>query len=538
MGMEGRLDELLEQGAYPDAPEGVELRQTHISYLFLTPAYVYKIKKPVDFGFLDFTTLEKRHKYCNEEVRLNRRLAPHVYLGVVEVRDTPRGLRMEGEEGRTIEYAVKMRRLSQETILEEKIGRGTVTQDEIRRVAHAIAVFHRAAGQGPHISEYGAPEAIKRNIDENVSQTETFAGVLLSKKAFKGIRSYSHGFLSSNLGLFLERVKGGFIRDCHGDIHSEHISINRDIEIIDCIEFNERFRYSDTISDIAFLSMDLDFHNRPDLARVLEEAYIEASGDKRGRGLMGFYKAYRAYIRGKVEGLKAMEGEVARPERLMARMRAARYFDLAREYASGRSSPRPRLIIICGISGTGKSSLATELGRVLWATPLSTDRRRRGTGGKEGPESHAEGACFSRGRYSLEERARVYDELIRRAGEYLEKGRTIILDATFSRNLFLDKALDAAREAGLEDKDMAVFECRLEKKALLERVRRREAEGPAPGMPLSEMRSDILLKHIKEYEKKEVPLTRLDTSLVVEKNLLKIMDVIMGTGDSGRGTGL
>jgi len=529
MGFEMRFKELLTPAAYKNPPAGVELIQTHISYLFLTPGFVYKVKKAVDFGFLDFTTLEKRRHYCAEEVRLNRRLAPDVYLGVVEIKECNGALTVEGEEGETMEYAVKMRRLPEETILEEKIRQGTASKKDIQRVAEAIASFHGKAEQGEHISACGSPEIIKKNIIENFTQTEGLIGSIISRSAFRGIKDYALKFIEENRPLLLRRIKGGFIRECHGDIHSEHISLNRQIEIIDCIEFNERFRYSDTISEMAFLSMDLDFHNRADLARAFEKNYLEAAADHGGRGLINFYKSYRAYIRGKVEGLKAAETEVGKDDQQEARIKAARYFDLAEAYTKG--APRPRLIIICGLSGSGKSTLATALGEALWAEPLATDRiRREVLASDKAPTS----ARYGEGRYSPEKKAEIYERLIKNAcTDYLKDGRTVILDGTFSKNIFLKKALDAARSAGLAAEDISVFECTLELSALRERVRSREAGKTAAedkDKQLSEMRSDILEAHIGEYEKKEKNITRLDTTSPIEANLLTMIKVILGKG--------
>jgi len=531
MGFERRFKELLNPRAYKNHPAVITLIQTHISYLFLTPGFVYKVKKAVNFGFLDFTTLEKRRHYCAEEVRLNIRLAPDVYLGVVEIKECNGALTVEGEEGETIEYAVKMRRLSEETILEEKIRRGVASEKDIQRVAEAIARFHGKAGRGDHISACGTPEIIKKNIIENFTQTEDLIGSIISRSSSRGIKDYALKFIEENRPLLLKRIEGGFIRECHGDIHSEHISLNRRIEIIDCIEFNERFRFSDTISEMAFLSMDLDFHNRSDLARAFEEHYLEAAADHGGRELINFYKSYRAYIRGKVEGLKTAETEVGKDEQQKARIKAARYFDLAEAYTKG--APRPRLIIICGISGTGKSTLAEALGEALWAEPLATDRiRREVLSSDKAPTA----ARYGEGRYSLEKKAEIYERLIERAcSDYLNKGRTVILDGTFSKNSFLDKAMKAARGAGLATEDITVFECTLGLSALRERVRIREAGNTAAedkDRPLSEMRSDILEAHIAEYEKKEKNITRLDTTSPIETNLLTMIKVILGKGQN------
>ncbi len=529
MGFERRFKELLTPAAYKNPPAVITLIQTHISYLFLTPDFVYKVKKAVNFGFLDFTTLEKRRHYCAEEVRLNRRLAPDVYLGVVEIKEYKGALTVEGEEGETVEYAVKMRRLPEETILEEKIRRGTASTEDIQRVAEAIARFHGKAVQGERISACGSPEIIKKNILENFTQTEGLIGSIISPGSFKGMKAFALKFIEDKRPLLLKRIEDGFIRECHGDIHSEHISLNRRIEIIDCIEFNERFRNCDTISEMAFLSMDLDFHNRGDLARAFEESYLEAASDHEGRELIGFYKSYRAYIRGKIEGLKAAEAEVGKDEQEKARIKAARYFDLAEAYTRG--APRPRLIIICGLSGTGKSTLAGALGEALWAEPLATDRIRREV---LAPDEAPTAAPYGEGRYSPEKKADIYERLIKKACEdYLKNGRTVILDGTFSKNSFLKKALDAARSAGLAPGDISVFECTLELSALRERVRSREA-GKATAedkdRQLSEMRSDILEAHIAEYEKKEKNIIGLDTASPIETNLLAMIKVILEKG--------
>ncbi|MFQ5428441.1 MAG: AAA family ATPase [Thermodesulfobacteriota bacterium] len=523
---EGRFKELLNPVAYLHAPEEVELRQTHISYLFLTPDFVYKVKKPVNFGFLDFTTLEKRRHYCAEEVRLNSRLAPDVYLGVVEIKEDGGRLIVEGKSGNTVEYAVKMRRLAAENILEEKIRQGTASVEDIQRVASAIAHFHRGAESGAHISEYGRPEMIEKNINENFVQTKSFAGRFISPASYDAMQSFALGFMKNKRASLLKRVKDGFIRDCHGDIHSEHISIDGSIDIIDCIEFNERFRYSDTISDMAFLSMDLDFHNRCDFSAAFEKSYLEASGDASGKELILFYKSYRAYVRGKVEGLKAAEDEVGKAERQAARLKAARYFDLAEAYTQG--APRPRLIIICGLSGTGKSTLARALGKALWAESLATDRIRRELRSPTNADSPTQ---YGEGPYSIEERTRTYRELFRRAcADYLQKGRTVILDATFSKNSLLTEAVSSARKAGLEPEDITIFECLLEMGLLKERIGKRQREGGAEDLPLSEMRVDIFKAHLDEYEKKEGDIVPLNTASPPRENLQAMIKVILKKG--------
>jgi len=273
------IQALLEPSAYPEPPGAIEFKQTHISYLFFTQAYVYKIKKAVDFGFLNFTTVEKRKFFCHQEVALNRRLSPDVYIGVVEVNRENSRIVFEGR-GEVVEYAVKMRRLPSDRMMDSLLTADKVTGPMVRHIANVIADFHRNAETNAHISGFGQPSVIEQNTEENFIQTMNFIGRTITQKQFDEIKEYAHGFFKTRHGLFAKRIEQGLIRDCHGDIHAEHICITNGIYIFDCIEFNERFRYSDTAADIAFLAMDLDFYNCNNLSRIFCDAYIKASGEE------------------------------------------------------------------------------------------------------------------------------------------------------------------------------------------------------------------------------------------------------------------
>jgi uncharacterized protein len=272
------LQSLLAPSAYPEPATSVHLVQTHVSFIFITDNFVYKIKKPVDFGFLNFTTLDRRRFYCTEEVRLNRRLNPDMYLGVVEVRETPDGARFDGE-GKVIDYAVKMKRLPEERMLDRLLREGTITDDDIRRIARTIGEFHLKAEQGEEINNYGGTAAIRHNWEENFQQIAEFVPPVISKRDLRIIMDWAETFLAEHEGLFAERVSQGFIRDCDGDIHMENICLTDRIWIFDCIEFNNRFRYSDTAADIAFLLMDFDFNERRDFSAVFLSEYREVTGD-------------------------------------------------------------------------------------------------------------------------------------------------------------------------------------------------------------------------------------------------------------------
>ncbi|MFC1994030.1 hypothetical protein ACFLVI_02080 [Chloroflexota bacterium] len=322
---------LLRPEAYPDKVEAVELVQTQISFAFLTGKYVYKVKKPVDFGFLDFTTLEKRRFYCQQEVSLNRRLCDDTYLDVVPVSREGEGFRVEGS-GEVVEYAVKMRQLPRQRMMDNLLQSGQVTPEMLRGVAEKLVEFHSRAGLSEEHAVLGGLDSVTRNVEENFVQTDGYIGRTISQEQYDHIKDYTCAFIEENRPLFAGRVKEGRIKDCHGDLHAAHICFSDSICIFDCIEFNDRFRYTDVANEIAFLAMDLDCHSRLDLARGFIDAYVDISGDWELLKLLDFYKCYRAYVRGKVEGFKLDDPHISEDEKTRGQALAKRYFELAESY--------------------------------------------------------------------------------------------------------------------------------------------------------------------------------------------------------------
>ena len=329
---------LLESRAYPHRPQKIELVQTQMSLLFLTGDYVYKVKKPVDLGYLDYTTLEKRYFFCRQELELNRRLCPAAYLAVVPITISLPGakrrsnlIHVEGE-GQAIEYAVKMKQLPRDRMMDVLLPQRQVTQEMVTRVAEKLMGFHQEAETNPEIAAFGRLDIIRRNCDENFAQTEKYIGTSITAEKYKHIRSYTGNFIDGNAILFDKRVREGRIRDCHGDLHAAHVCFTDDICIYDCIEFNDRFRYSDVASEIAFLAMDLDRYRRHGLARHLVNTYVELSHDEDLLKLLGFYKCYRAYVRGKVESFKLDDPYIPEEDKAKVLTAARRYFELARSY--------------------------------------------------------------------------------------------------------------------------------------------------------------------------------------------------------------
>jgi aminoglycoside phosphotransferase family enzyme len=325
------VEALMKPEAYDEEPGKIELTQTHISFVFLTRNFVYKVKKAVDLGFLDFTTLEKRRFFCEKELELNRRLCGDMYIEVVPINKS-NVIKIKGE-GETVEYAVKMKRMPQEKMMSRLLEENKVDSKFIDEIAKIIAEFHSKAETNKRISEFGSLKIIETNWKENFDQTREFVGKTISTEDFTLIRERIEHFMKNNVSFFEKRMKGGRVRDCHGDIHSGNIFVTDRIYIFDAIEFNERFRYSDVASDIAFLAMDLDFKRRTDLSNFFVERYVEYSGDQRLTKLLPFYKCYRAYVRGKVVSFKLKDPNVGGEEKRAAMKEAKAYFKLASTYA-------------------------------------------------------------------------------------------------------------------------------------------------------------------------------------------------------------
>ena len=323
---------LLDPRPYPHEVSGVDLIQTHISYVFLAGDYVYKFKKPVDFGFLDFTTLAKRRFFCEQELILNRRLCPSIYLGLAAVTEDVDGLHLDGP-GEAIEFGVKMRRMPEELMMGRLIAEGGLRPVMIDQIVELLVPFYEQAAGGEKIREFGRASAVGLNIRENFAQTRGFVGQgVLTEDQFRLIEEYSLAVLRDE-DLFNRRIDQGRIRDCHGDLHSGNICISDSIYIFDCIEFNERLRYIDVASDVAFLTMDLDFHGFYELSKRFVQRFALASHDSGLFDVLNFYKCYRAYVRGKIDLLTAQEPEVDAATRAHCLVQARRYFALASEYA-------------------------------------------------------------------------------------------------------------------------------------------------------------------------------------------------------------
>ncbi|HDZ24508.1 MAG TPA: hypothetical protein ENH70_08235 [Desulfobacteraceae bacterium] len=332
--MDTLIQDLSKPEALPDETERVTVIQTHISIVFVADHFVYKVKKPVDFGFLDFSSLEKREYYCHQEVILNRRLAEDLYLGVLPVRFDGKHYTLSHRRGHIAEYAVKMKRIPEDRLMDQVFERGELDEQSLVDIAGVLARFHATAENSPEIAEYGRPDRFKVNTDENFEQVDKYQGITIQQEKFTALKKWTEAFYSRFHSLFDDRISRGRIRDCHGDLHMEHICLIPGLPIIDCIEFNERFRYSDTIADIAFLLMDLEYHEGYGEARTLWNSYKTLAKEE-GEGiddLVIFYKVYRAFVRGKVNSFQLDDMSIGEEEKEKAIETASRYFELAYSY--------------------------------------------------------------------------------------------------------------------------------------------------------------------------------------------------------------
>lgn len=514
MDIHGLTEALKSPRIYPESPSQIGTAETHISYLFFTGRYVYKVKKPVDFGFLDFSTLEKRKFFCQQEVKLNSRLSPDIYLGVEEIREENGHISLGGQ-GKTIEYAVKMKELPSEGMLIRLVSEGKATPELMDRAALKIATFHREAETSNEIARFGNVSVIKKNMRENFIQTVPYIGKSLLREQYDFISERAGNFLEHNNLIFAKRKNGGLIKDCHGDLHLGAICVEKDdIHVFDCIEFNDRFRYGDTAADIAFLTMDLEYNSCHELSTAFLESYIRYSGDSDIRVVLRFYKSYRAYVRGKVMSFLLDEEEVSEEQKRKALKSARGYFGLAYSYFM-----QPTLIIMAGLVGTGKSAVAASLGEATRAATVRSDEARKRLAGVLPGEHRYED--YEKGIYSEEFTNKTYSELLKEASEILGGGRSIILDASYKSRASREGAAAMAREKGAR---FFIVECVCDQNVVRARLTKRMDE-----MDVSDGRWEIYDRQKKEFEEiteNEGRLIRIDSVRPVEENVELILKVL------------
>ncbi|MBD2102785.1 AAA family ATPase [Leptolyngbya sp. FACHB-261] len=428
------IRQMLATGFYDhEVTEPVELIQTHISYILLVGPYAYKVKKPMNFGFLDFTTLEQRRHFCEEELRLNRRAAPNLYLKVLPLTQTGEQFHLDGP-GQPVEYALKMRRFPQESLLSHLFERGELTEQHFMNLAEVVAKFHAQTQTNDYIRSFGKVEQIRKAFDENYQQSEKYIGGPQTQDQFDQTKAYTDRFFAEQQDLFVQRVQNDRLRECHGDLHLRNICLWQDeILLFDCIEFNEDFRFVDVMFDLAYAVMDCDARQRLDLGNAYLNTYLEQTGDWEGLQVLPIYLNRQAYVRAKVASFLLDDPAIPATVKAEAEQTATAYYRLAWQYTQAKQG---RLILMSGLSGSGKSTTARQLARQLGAIHIRSDAVRKHLGGialtqRGGPEL-----------YTPEMTQKTYERL-RDLGLLLaNQGYTVILDAKYDRQALRQAVLD------------------------------------------------------------------------------------------------
>jgi aminoglycoside phosphotransferase family enzyme/predicted kinase len=476
---------LLDPACYPDPARKIEHIETHISDVFLTGEYAYKLKKPLNLGFLDFSTLEKRRFCCEEELRLNRRLAPELYLDVVPITGRPAHPRICGD-GEPLEYAVRMRQFDQAGLLERLIDRGELTSAHTDEIADVVAGFHTALPPATGESLYGSAESIIGPALQNFDQLLHLIESEQDRAALDRLRQWTCAQHAELVSVFEERRRGDFVRECHGDLHLGNIVlIDGRVRIFDCIEFSPVLRWLDVINETAFLAMDLLQRRRRDLAFRFLNRYLEATGDYSGVRLLRYYMVYRALVRAKVALMRAAQHDVERATIPALQAKCSAHLALAERLIQ---AARPALVILHGLSGSGKTSVSQIVLESVGAIRIRSDIERKRLHGFSG--SARSGSAVGEGIYTEAADAATYGRLAELASRVLDGEVPVLVDATF---------LELGQREGfrsLADKRRVPFAILHSEASELE-LRRRIAQRARDGADASEATAAVLDRQLR-----------------------------------------
>jgi aminoglycoside phosphotransferase family enzyme/predicted kinase len=482
---------------YPDPADRVELRQTHTSFVFLAGDFAYKVRKPVVLSFIDCGTPAKRGELCQQEIKINRRLAPDIYLGVIPIVWRAGRYRFDqvaGDRANAVDFAVKMRRLPDDCRLDHLIETKCARRENIQAIAQRLADFHRGVSCCAAWT-YGSAAQVWQLIVGNLNEVRDLAADTLTHDRLSAIGDFSRGYIATHWDFINQRARNGRVCDGHGDLRCDSVYLLADgIRIIDALEFSERLRYGDVAADLAFLAMDLDRLGRQELAEELVRAYALAADDPDLEVLLPLYKCYRATVRAKVELIRSRQADCVVDERVIARERARVYLELARTYTE-TSGPQA-LVVVCGLPGTGKSTLALALHQKTGFPILASDAERKRLAGV--PPAARLDSRYGEGAYSEDFNRRVYRSLINQAETLLRAGGGVILDATFRRR---DERALVSELAGRFDLKLIFVECRAEKSEVIRRL----VERSSHVNEISDATVNIYLAQLREFE----PLTEI-----------------------------
>ncbi|MBF2065034.1 MAG: AAA family ATPase [Calothrix sp. C42_A2020_038] len=459
------IQQMLLPGFYPHpCKENIELIQTHCSYVLLTGDYVYKLKKPVNFGFLNYSTLELRHKFCHEELRLNKRGAAELYLEVLPISQFGENYKLDDTTS-IIEYTLKMRQFPDEGLFSTMFESGKITESHIEDLGRVVALYHSKSETNDYISSFGSVAQVREAFDQNYEQTIKYIGGPQTQQQFDETKQYTDKFFEQRSQLFQSRVDNKFIRECHGDLHARNICLWHDqILLFDCIEFNEPFRFVDVMYDVAFTVMDLEARGRKDLANVFLNTYSEQTGDWEGLQVLPLYLSRQAYVRAKVTSFLLDDPGVPATVKEESAKTAAAYYTQAWEYTKPRQG---RLILMSGVSGSGKSTTARYLAKQIGAIHLRSDAVRKHLGGV--PLYERGGSNL----YTEEMTAKTYARLLELGIILATQGFSVILDAKYDR---VKLRSDAISKAIANQLPIQIIQCTAPVEVLSERLSNRSGD--------------------------------------------------------------
>jgi aminoglycoside phosphotransferase family enzyme/predicted kinase len=501
------IQQMLEPDFYPHPVQTpIRLMQTHVSYVTLTGEYAYKVKKAVNFGFLDYSTLAKRQHFCEEELRLNQRAAAPLYLETLPITQQGSTYHLGGTD-QVVEYVVKMRQFPQSALLSHLFEQGDLTEALLRQLAEAIAQFHLSAETNNYIRAFGTVENIRQSIDENYAQTQDFIGGPQTQQQFDETKAYTDTFFATQQDLLQQRIDHDQIRACHGDLHLNNICYWQDqLLLFDCIEFNEPFRFVDVMFDIAYIIMDLTVAGREDLAAIFLSHYVEQTGDWEGLQVLPLYVSRQSYVRAKVTSFLLGDPSVANEDKQAAAAKAAKYYRLAWSYVQ----PHPgRLLIMSGLSGSGKSTIAHELSRRLGAIYVRSDAVRKHLAGIPLQQRGDDRL------YTPEMSQKTYKRLVQLGSLLASQGYTIVLDAKFDREQTRQRAIAAATD---HDLPLTIVHCDAPLTTLKQRVQEREGDIADATLAVLEQ------QHLEPFTAAERPyVTTVDTTQPLLPQLATIL---------------
>lgn len=486
---------------FPHQVTRFEVIETHISIILLTGSYAYKFKKPVNFGFLDFSTLARRKHFCEAELRLNRRLAPELYLEVVPVTAGP-VLKGDGE---IIEYAVRMREFAQDDQFDRLLGRGRLEAASLDALAERVAKFHTTAEIAEADSDYGTPSAIQVPVEENFSQIRDCLPAGAGQSPLQSLHNWTQEAFHKLQGTLQARKDGGFIRECHGDLHLRNIALVNDVPVaFDCIEFNDNLRWIDIISEVAFMVMDLDHRQQPALASRFLNTWLEQTGDYAGIQVLRYYLVYRAMVRAKVDCLRAHQPDLDEATRESLLVEQGAYLALGEHYTR---PPSPVLLLMHGLSGSGKTRISQSLLENLPAIRLRSDIERKRLYGLT-PESDG-GSGIDQGIYSRAASDRTYWHLSTMAGLLLDAGHHVIVDATFLQQARLESFIGLAKDRAAR---CFIIDCQ----ATEAELRKRIAERALEQKDASDAGIDVLENQLRHYQPLDASVNGADVIVTAD----------------------